>query len=134
MQANLVVEIVGLAFEAVDALVRIDLSQRMNGLDGATPGANMAFRATFTIALEPFEHPHARGNGERGAEWAEVAAIEPFDEQSGEQEECRIDHKWPLAGELHRDRGLERLDFGNLECHQDRAQRKGEDADKYDVF
>jgi len=30
MQANLVVEIIGLAFEAVDAFVRVDLAERMD--------------------------------------------------------------------------------------------------------
>ncbi len=124
------VEIVGLAFQAVDAFVGIDLPERMNRLNGAGPRANMAFSSAFAVTLEPLEHAHARWYRQRGAERAKVAAVESFDEESGEQQAGRIEHERPLAQEFHRDRGLERLDLGELEGRDDRAQRDRQDTDE----
>src|SRR5262245_13154370 len=85
VQADLVIEIVRLALQAVDAFVRVDLAERMDGLHRAAPRTDVAFRSAFPIALQPFEHAHARRDRQRSAKRAEVTAVEALDEQAGEQ-------------------------------------------------
>src|SRR5690625_4182978 len=69
-----------LAVQAVDALVRVDLARRVDGLHRALDGAGLTGVAAFMIALQPAEPAEARRDRQRGAQRAEIAALEPLAE------------------------------------------------------
>src|SRR5690606_5522490 len=111
VRAALVVVIKFLTMHAVDALIDVDLSFRMERLDRALLGATVARRTAFRPAFQPFEHADASGNGECGTERAHIAAVEALNEQAGSQKRQRIDHKWPVTREFEDNRGFERFDL-----------------------
>ena len=78
------------------------------------------------MALKPLELPQAGGERERSAQWAQVAAEEPLDEEPGREQEKRPGDKGPVTQEAKDDRGLERLDLGKALGLRHRAQRHRE--------
>ena len=52
----MIIHIVGLAFQAMNAFVGVDLTGRMDRLYGASFAANLAFMATLVAASQPIEH------------------------------------------------------------------------------
>ena len=71
-----------LTMQAVHAFVRVDLAGGMDRLDRAFIGAGLARRAALLIPLEPVKHPYPRRDRKGRAQRANIAAIEPFDEQT----------------------------------------------------
>src|SRR5690606_27720718 len=53
MQAGRLVEIISLAFQAIDAFVGIDLAERMDRLHCAAAGADVAFGTAFAVTFQP---------------------------------------------------------------------------------
>src|SRR5262249_6580676 len=84
-RAVTVVVVEHLAVQALDAFVGIDHPLGMDRLDGAFVPAALAGRAAFLVALQPIEHADAGRNGKRAAQGAEIAAVEPFDDEPGRQ-------------------------------------------------
>ena len=82
-RTDVVIPVNDLAVHAVEAFVGIDLAQRMDGLDHAVLGAELALVAALLPAFQPVEHVSAAGDRERGAKDAEVAAIETLDKEPG---------------------------------------------------
>ena len=101
-----------LTMQAVHAFVRIDFAGRVDGLHRAFIGAGLAGVAAFVVAFQPVEHPQPCRDRQRGAQRAQIAAVEPLDEQPRHQQRRHIGHKGPGADEFQHDRGLERLDLG----------------------
>ena len=75
----MVVMIEFLAVEALNALVRIDMTFGMDGLYRTFVSTALARIAAFTIASQPIEHTHLGGNRQRSAQWAQIAAEETLD-------------------------------------------------------
>src|SRR5690554_6833967 len=100
----------------------------MNGLNLAFLGAQLAGIATFLAPLEPVEQAHPAGDGQGGAQRAEVTAEHLAGEDIDHQQDHRVEHEPPLAVELEHDGGLERLYLGGLLGQHHRFQ---EDAEQY---
>src|SRR5690554_4321661 len=123
MRASLFVVVHELAIEAVDALVDVDPAIRVDRLHRADVGAALAGIAAVAVTLEPVEHADAGGDAEGGPERTHVAAEEPLDEKPDHQQPDRERHEGPRADELQDDRGLERLDLGELLTERERIER-----------
>ena len=72
----MVVVVVALALEAVDALARMDGALGLDRLHGTLHLADPALPAALAVALEPLELPQAGRERERSAQRAQVAAEE----------------------------------------------------------
>ena len=79
----MIVEVIRLALQAVDAFIGIDMPVRVNCLNGAAYRADPALSAALMPPLEPFEHSQPRWNTKSRPKRAKVAAIEAFDEKTG---------------------------------------------------
>lgn len=134
VRTALVVVVKLLAVHAVDALVDIDGSLRVDGLDRTLLGAALAGRAAFRPPLQPLEHADPARNGECSAQRAKIAAVDPFDEKAGREHGERKDDEGPFAGELQDDRRLERLHFRKHLGKREGVERQPEQAEKDDVF
>src|SRR5690606_7226339 len=107
---TLVLVVVGhLAVEAVVALVAVDVAVRMDRLDLAFHGAQLAGVATLLAPLEPVEQTELAGHRQGRAQRADVAAVDLAGEDVDNQQDHRVEHEPPLAVELQGDGGLERL-------------------------
>src|SRR5690606_24997342 len=132
---TLVLVVVGhLAIEAVMALVVVDMAVRVDGLDLAFLGAQLAGVAAFLAALEPVEQAHPAGHRQGGAQRAEVTAEHLAGEDIDHQQDHRVEHEPPLAVELEHDGGLERLYLGGLLGQHHRFQRDAEQYQQDDVL
>src|SRR5690606_18538860 len=123
-----------LAVQAVMAFVVVDMPIRMDGLDLAFLGTQLAGVATFLAALEPVEQPYAAGDRQRGAQRADIAAEHLAGEDVDHQQNHRVQHEPPLAIELQGDGGLEGLHLGGLLGHHHRFQRDAEQHQQDDVL
>ena len=103
-----------LTVQTIYTFVRVNLARGVDCLDGTFYGADLTGMSTLMIALEPVEHPDASGDGERCAEWTQIAAIEAFDEQPRDDHRCCIDDERPGTDELEYDRCLEGFDLGQI--------------------
>ena len=86
--------------------------------------------AALLAPLQPIEHAPAARDRERGAEYAQIAAIEALDEQTGCQQREREQHEPPLAHEVQQHDGLEGFDFGQLLGKGHVAERDAKDAEE----
>ena len=132
--AGPIIPINDLAVHTVEALVGIDLAERVDRLHHAVLGAKLAFVAALLAPLQPVEHAPAAGNRERGAEHAEVAAVEALDEETGPKKQDCEEHERPFTHEVQEHDRLEWLDLGELLGKRHIAQRDTEQAEKQDVF
>src|SRR5690554_7129109 len=96
------------------ALVVVDMPIRVDGLNLAFLGAQLAGVAALLAALEPVEQAHPAGHRQRRTERAHVAAEHLAGENVDHQQDHRVEHEPPLAVELEHDGGLERLHLGGL--------------------
>ena len=74
------------------------------------------------------------GDRQRGAERAEVAAIEALDEQAGREQAHGKGDEGPVARELEDDRGLEGLDLGQPLGELQGIERQAEQDEKDHVL
>ena len=72
--------------QAVDAFIGVDLAGRVDRLNRAFVGTGLARAAAFLVAPQPVEHADPRRNRQRRAQRAQIAAVEPFDEQADHQQ------------------------------------------------
>src|SRR5690606_31714723 len=132
---TLVLVVVGhLAIEAVMALVVVDMPIRVDGLNLAFLGAQLAGVAALLAALEPVEQAHPAGHRQRRTERAHVAAEHLAGENVDHQQDHRVEHEPPLAVELEHDGGLERLYLGGLLGQHHRFQGDAEQYQQDDVL
>ncbi|CAM4107566.1 hypothetical protein ACMU6081_27640 [Achromobacter mucicolens] len=115
-----------LAMQALDALVRVDFAGGVDGLDGAFDVAALTGVAAVAVALEPVEDAQPGGDGQGGAQRAQVAAEEALDEQARDKQRHGEQHEGPVTHEVQDDRGLEGLDFGELLGDRQVIQREAE--------
>ncbi len=86
----MIVPIDDLTLQAVEAFVGIYLSERLDSLDHAFLGTELALTSALLSAPVPIEHAGARWDRERGPEHAQVATIEAPDEEAGcEKSSCK---------------------------------------------
>ena len=116
------------------ALVGVDLPGRMDRLHLAFLGADLARLAALAPALQPVEQPQPRRDRQRRAERAQVAAVELAVDGRDEDQTQRPGDEAPLAHEAQRDRGLERLDLGELLGLAERLQRHREQPEQDQVL
>lgn len=69
-----------LAPQAVDALVGVDLTERVDGLHGTACIADAAFPPALWTASEPLKEAQFRRYGQGCPQWAEISAVEALDE------------------------------------------------------
>src|SRR5690606_32672664 len=132
---TLVLVVVGhLAVEAVVALVAVDVAVRMDRLDLAFHGAQLAGVATLLAPLEPVEQTELAGHRQGRAQRADVAAVDLAGEEVDDQQDHRVEHEPPLAVELQGDGGLERLHLGGLLGQHHGFQGDAEQHERNDVL
>src|SRR5690606_9370720 len=119
---------------AVIAFVVVDMPIRMDGLDVAFLGTQLAGVATFLAALEPVEQPYAAGDRQRGAQRTDVAAEHLAGEDVDHQQDHRVQHEPPLPIEFQGDGGLEGLHFGGPLGQRHGLQRDAEQHQQDDVL
>ena len=116
------------------ALVVVDVPIRVDRLDLAFHGAQLAGAATFLATLEPVEQAELAGHRQGRAERADVAAVDLAGEQVHHQQHHHVEHEPPLAVELQGDGGLERLHLGGLLGQHHGFQGDAEQRQQDDVL
>ena len=133
-RAFLIMVIEHLAMKALNALVRIDVSFRMDGLHRTFVSASLAGNAAFAIPPQPVKQAETRRNGESGAHGAEIAAEGALHEEARCDHGSRVQNERPLASEPQDDRGLEGFDFRHAFGEPEIAQLDAEQHQKNHVF
>src|SRR6188768_115042 len=110
-RAALVVEILDLAVETLEAFGRNDLAGLLDRPHRARGLAPAARAAAFGATAQPVEQMEAVERRQHAAERTEEAAIGALGEQADRQQRAGVEDVRPGARELRRDRGLERLDL-----------------------
>src|SRR6185312_14124896 len=104
--ALVVVDAGDLAIQAVVAFVEVDAAIRMDRLDLALVGADLAGAAALGASAQPFEQSPASGHGQSGTQRADIAAIELVVERGYADQQHRVEHVAPRAREVQGERGL----------------------------
>lgn len=95
----MVVPIVQLASQAINALIGVDRTERIDSLNRATLSTELAFTSALLSPPLPVEHAGARWDRERGPQDAQIATIEAPDEEASAKKNSSEKYKRPFTYE-----------------------------------
>src|SRR5690606_31631960 len=133
-RALVVIVVSHLTIQAVVTFIGIDRPVGMNGLNLTLHRTELAGTATLFTPFEPVEQPELGRNGQRSSQRADVPAVNLAGENIDDQQNDRVEHEPPLAVELQRNGGFERLDLGKLLRGRHGLQGNAKQHQQNDVF